>query len=200
MIINYLTVNIICVVKKKFPQSKKRRFYINEQIYAQQIRLIDQNDNLVGDISKNEALRLASEAELDLVLLGPNQIPPVAKIIDFGKFLYEQNRKEKKNKAKSKDMETKEIRLSFNLSDHDRDIKLKNAQKFISEGHRIKLQLRLKGRENIFSEKALGILKEFADMLSCEFEQYPQKQGKSFSVLLKVKANNKLSEDENKNQ
>lgn len=200
MILGFINVKILFVVKKKFPQPKKRRFYINEHIFANQVRLIDQNDDLIGDVSKSEALKISQEAELDLVLLGPNQVPPVAKIMDFGKFLYEQSRKDKKNKAKSKDTEVKEIRLSFNLSEHDRDVKLKHAQKFVSEGHRIKLQLRLKGRENIYAEKAIDILHDFAEKLNSDFEQSPQKQGKVFNVLLKARNNkDNLSKDENQN-
>jgi len=123
---------------------------------------------------------------MDLVLVGPQATPPVAKILDYGKFKYEQDRKERKNKAK-KTQEIKEIRLSYNTDEHDLDVKFNQAKRFISEGHKIKLRLKLVGREMAFKEKAIDELDKFRQMLGLDYEQPIQRQGKQLSVLLKEK-------------
>lgn len=134
----------------------------------------------------SEAQRRAEEKELDLVLVGPQANPPVAKILDYGKYKYEQDRKERKNKAK-KTQEIKEIRLSYNTAENDFEMKLKQAKNFIKEGHKIKLRLKLVGRELAFKDKGLEELDRFRVSLGLEYEQPIQKQGKQFSVLLKEK-------------
>jgi len=139
-----------------------------------------------GVISTREAISMAQEAGLDLVEISPTASPPVAKILDYGKFKYEQDRKDRKNKAK-KVQEIKEIRLSYNTGEGDLEVKLKQAQKFLAEGHRIKLRLKLVGRENAFRDKAIGELDRFRDMLGMDYDQPIQKQGKQMTVLLKEK-------------
>lgn len=119
-------------------------------------------------------------------MVAPQAVPPVAKILDYGKFKYEQDRKERKNKAK-KVQEVKEIRLSYNTDDHDLEVKFKQAQRFLQEGHRIKLRLKLVGREMAFKDKAVGELDRFRDMLGLEYEQPIMRQGKQMTVLLKDK-------------
>ncbi len=128
----------------------------------------------------------AEERELDLVLVNPQADPPVAKIIDYGKFRYEQDRKERKNKAK-KVQEVKEIRISYNTGEGDIQIKLNQAKRFLSEGHRLKLRMKLVGRENAFKGKAVEQMDKFRDMLGMEYEQTIQSQGRQMSVLLKEK-------------
>lgn len=110
----------------------------------------------------------------------------MAKILDYGKFKYEQDRKERKNKAK-KTQEVKEIRLSYNTDDHDFEVKLNQAKRFVNEGHRIKLRLKLVGREMAFKEKAVDQLDRFRNALGMDYEQTIQRQGKQLSVLLKEK-------------
>lgn len=119
-------------------------------------------------------------------MVAPQAKPPVAKILDYGKFKYEQNRKDKKNKTK-KATEIKEIRLSYNTDQHDKEVKLKQAQKFLEEGHRIKLRLKLVGREIAFKDKGIEQLDMFKDLLGLEYDQPIQRQGKQFTVLLKEK-------------
>jgi len=148
--------------------------------------LIDEHGTAVGELDAASALAMAEERELDLVLVGPQANPPVAKILDYGKFKYEQERKDRKNKAK-KAQEIKEIRLSYNTGEGDLEVKLKQAQRFLTEGHRIKLRLKLVGRENAFRDKAIGELDRFRDMLGLEYDQPIQKQGKQMTVLLKDK-------------
>ena len=127
---------------------------------------------------------------MDLVLVSPQAVPPVAKILDFGKFKYEQNRKERKNKAK-KTQDIKEIRISYNTDVHDREVKLKQAERFIKEGHRIKLRLKLVGREMAFKDKGIEQLDQFRDLLSMEYDQPIQRMGKQFTVLLRDKKEKK---------
>lgn len=129
---------------------------------------------------------MAEDNNLDLVLVGPQANPPVAKILDYGKFKYEQDRKERKNRAK-KTQEVKEIRLSYNTGEKDLEVKLNQAKRFISEGHKIKLRLKLVGREMAFKDRAVQILDQVRDALGLEYEQPIQRQGKQLSVLLKEK-------------
>ena len=141
------------------------------------------------------ALARAEEKELDLVLVAPQAQPPVAKILDYGKFKYELDRRDRKNKAK-KSQEIKEIRISYNTDDHDLKVKLTQAQRFLKEGHKIKLRLKLVGREMAFKEKAVDQLDQFRDMLGLEYEQPIQRQGKQMSVLLRDKPGKKTEEEE----
>jgi translation initiation factor IF-3 len=139
-----------------------------------------------GEIDTAEALARAEALELDLVVVSPTADPPVAKILDYGKFKYEQDRKDRKNRTK-KAQEVKEIRLSYNTGEGDLQIKLNQAKRFLSEGHRLKLRLKLVGREMAFKEKAVEQLDRFRDMVGMEYDQPVQRQGKQMSVLLKEK-------------
>jgi len=152
--------------------------------------LIDETGIPVGEIETRTALERANALELDLVLVSPNANPPVAKILDYGKYKYEQNRKDRKNKAK-KTQDIKEIRLSYNTDTHDWDVKFKQAQRFLKEGHRLKLRLKLVGREMAFKEKGIEQLDAFRDQLGMEYEQPIQRMGKQFTVLLKEKKQSK---------
>lgn len=148
--------------------------------------LIDETGTPVGETDTPSALRRAEEQNLDLVLVAPQAQPPVAKILDYGKYKYEEDRKERKNRAK-KSQEIKEIRLSYNTGAGDLETKLKQSRRFLEEGHRIKLRLKLYGREMAFKEKGLEELEKFSNLLDMEFEQQPARQGKQFTVLLKEK-------------
>ena len=132
------------------------------------------------------ARAIAEEADMDIVLVSPQANPPVARILDYGKFKYEQERKDRKNKAK-KTQEVKEIRISYNTGAGDLAMKLAQAKRFLAEGHRLKLRLRLVGREMAFKEKAVEQLDKLRDLLGMEYEQPIQRQGKQMSVLLKEK-------------
>lgn len=148
--------------------------------------MIDEAGIPIGELDLASALTRAEEKELDLVLVGPQAQPPVAKILDYGKYKYELDRKERKNKAK-KTQEIKEIRLSYNTDDHDLEVKLNQAKRFMKEGHKLKLRLKLVGREMAFKEKAVEQLDSFKDSLGLDYEQPIQRQGKQLSVLLKEK-------------
>ena len=162
------------------------QFPINNRIRASRVFLIDDEGQTLGEMSTAEALAMAEGQEMDLVLVGPQANPPVAKILDYGKFKYEQDRRDRKNRAK-KSQEVKEIRLSYNTGENDLEVKFQQAKRFLKEGHKLKLRLKLVGREMAFKEKAVEQLDNFRTMLGMEYEQPIQRQGKQMTVLLKEK-------------
>ncbi len=120
---------------------------INRQIRARQVRLIDAEGAQVGIVSLDEALRIAKNSELDLVEIAPNAVPPVCKVIDYGKFRYDETKKEKENKKAQHQVKVKEVKVKPNISDHDLDVKLKNAQAFLEKGNKVKISCMFRGRE-----------------------------------------------------
>ena len=139
---------------------------INEQIRDREVRLIGEDGQVVGIMSSKEALKIAKEAELDLVKIAPQAKPPVCKIVDYGKYRYEMARKEKEAKKKQKTMEIKEVRFSPNIDTNDLNTKINMARKFISHGDKVKVTLRFRGRELAHVGQTKGILDEFAEQLS----------------------------------
>lgn len=139
---------------------------INEQIRDREVRLIGEDGQVVGIMSSKEALKIAKEAELDLVKIAPQAKPPVCKIVDYGKYRYEMARKEKEAKKKQKTMEIKEVRFSPNIDTNDLNTKINMARKFISHGDKVKVTLRFRGRELAHVEQTKVILDEFAEQLS----------------------------------
>lgn len=128
---------------------------INNQIRAKELRVIDSENQNIGVLSFAEALKLASEKGLDLIEISPNANPPVAKIMDFGKYQYEASKKLKKARAGAKTTETKSIQIKIGTGDHDLELKAKTASKWLKEGHRIKIELFLSGRAKYMDEKFL---------------------------------------------
>ncbi len=162
---------------------------INEQIKDKEVRLIGQNGEQLGIMPAREALRLAQEAELDLVKIAPMAKPPVCKIIDYGKYRYELVRKEKEAKKKQKTVEVKEIRLSPNIESNDLNTKINAAKKFISKGNKVKVTLRFRGREMAHMQSSRHILDDFAEELSdiAMVEKAPKLEGRSMSIVLAEK-------------
>ena len=138
---------------------------INEQIRHKEVRLIGENGDQLGIMSAREAMKLAQEAELDLVKIAPTAKPPVCKIIDYGKYRYEQARKEKEAKKKQKTVEVKEVRLSPNIEGNDLNTKVNNARKFLEKGNKVKVTLRFRGREMAHMQTSKHILDDFAELL-----------------------------------
>lgn len=159
---------------------------INEQITAKEVRLIGEAGQQIGIVSIEEARRQAEEAELDLVLIAPQANPPVCKIIDFGKFRYEQARKEKEAKKKQKVIEIKEIRFTPNIDTNDMKTKANMARKFIEHGDRVKVSLRFRGRELARMQERKGILYDFAEMLSdvAKVDKEPKAEGRNMVMFL----------------
>ena len=162
---------------------------INEQIKDKEVRLIGENGDQLGVMSAREALKLAQEAELDLVKIAPTAKPPVCKIIDYGKYKYELVRKEKEAKKKQKTVEVKEIRLSPNIETNDLNTKINAARKFIAKGNKVKITLRFRGREMAHMQSSKHILDEFAETMSdvAVVEKAPKLEGRSISMVLAEK-------------
>ena len=162
---------------------------INGQIRDKEIRVIGENGDQLGIMSSREAMKLAQEADLDLVKIAPKAQPPVCKIIDYGKYRYELARKEKEAKKKQKTVEVKEVRLSPNIETNDLNTKVNNAKKFISKGNKVKVTLRFRGREMAHMQQSKHILDDFAEMLAevAVVEKPAKLEGRSMSMVLTEK-------------
>ncbi len=164
---------------------------MNEAIRAGELRVINDKEEMIGVISLEEALRLAKEAELDLVEVSPNAEPPVCRIMDYGKYLYRQNKADRKQKARQKKTETKEVRIGFSTGEHDLQVKAKRGQKFLEGGDRVKMTLHFKGREISHFDLGKERLTAFAKRLE-EFgvlDQDVKKQGRNLTMVFKPKNN-----------
>ncbi len=186
-------------MRRKFQRAKpkpdKKPVIANDRIRVPRVFLIDENGESRGDTDTKEAFVKAKELELDLVLINPKANPPIAKIMDLGQHKYEQEKKAHKQKQQQKKVDTKGIRLSVRISDHDFNFRLEQAKKFLKKGHKLKLELVLKGRERQHPEKAKETISEFVGRLEKieDFniirEQDLTKQGGRFTIVLVNKTN-----------
>lgn len=163
---------------------------INGQIRDKEVRVISEDGEQLGIMSSKDAMKLAREAELDLVKIAPKAQPPVCKIIDYGKYKYELARKEKEAKKKQKTVEVKEVRLSPNIDTHDVQVKVKNAIKFLKDGNKVKVSIRFRGRELSRTDVAIDIMKDFADQVS-EYgvvEKQPKMEARTMAMFVGPKA------------
>ena len=162
---------------------------INEQIRDKEVRLIGEDGQQLGIMSSREAMKLAREAELDLVKIAPQAKPPVCKIIDYGKYRYELARKEKEAKKKQRTVEVKEVRLSPNIDTNDLNTKMNNARKFIEKGNKVKVTLRFRGREMAHVQSSRHILDEFAKALEdiALVDKPAKMEGRSMAMFLTEK-------------
>ena len=165
------------------------KLMINERIRDREVRLVSESGEQLGIMSSREALKLAREADLDLVKIAPNAKPPVCKIIDYGKYRYELARKEKEAKKKQKTMEVKEVRLSPNIDTNDLNTKANQARKFITKGDKVKVTLRFRGREMAHMHNSKYILDDFAEKLAdiAVVEKAPKVEGRSMTMFLTEK-------------
>lgn len=162
---------------------------INEQIRDREVRLIGPDGEQIGVVSSREAQKIADEAGLDLVKIAPNAKPPVCKVIDYGKYRYELDRKEKDAKKKQKTVELKEIRLSPNIDTNDLNTKMNAAKKFLAKGNKVKITLRFRGREMAHMSSSKHILDDIAENLSdvAVVEKAPKIEGRSIGMVLAEK-------------
>ena len=176
----------------RFNRQPEPEHRINERIRAQQIRLVGDNVT-VGIYSVQEALKIAQEQELDLVEISPTADPPVCKIIDYKKFLYEKKKKEKEMKANSKQSEIKEIRFTPSTDDHDFDFKAKHAEKFLKDGNKVKAYVQFKGRAIMFQDRGQLLLLKFAERLAeaGTLESMPKLEGKRMFAIFTPKTGKK---------
>ena len=161
-------------------------FTCNEQIRVKEVRAIDADGNQLGVIPTKDAQRMADEKELDLVMISPNANPPVCKIMDLGKYIYEQAKKEKGAKKKQKITELKEIRCSLTIEENDTAIKARNARKFLLDGDKVKVTIRFKGREAQLGHLGEKILQNFVSKLEdvCIVEKPAKHEGRNMTMVL----------------
>ena len=162
---------------------------MNQQIRVPNVRLVGDNIDEPGVYSREEALRIADELDLDLVEISPNAEPPVCKIVDYSKFLYQQKKKQKEIKAKTVKVVVKELRFGPNTDEHDYNFKLKHAQKFLQDGAKVKAYVFFKGRTIMFKEKGEILLLRLAQDLEevAKVEQLPKLEGKRMIMMLAPK-------------
>lgn len=172
--------------------NKDKKQQVNENISADEVRVIDQDGNMVGILSLDEALKIANEANLDLVNVSPNANPPVCKVLDFGKYQYELQKKEKQSKKNQKQIQVKEVRLSVSIEEHDVEVKANTASKFLKSGDKVKVSIRFRGREREYVTKAYGVMNNFAALVS-EFgdvDKKPKMEGRNMVMFLSPKKEN----------
>jgi translation initiation factor IF-3 len=162
---------------------------MNEEIKEKEVRVIGDDNSPMGIIDTKEAIRMAEEKDLDLVLISPNAVPPVCRIMDFGKFVYEQAKKEKENKKNQKVVVLKEVRLSASIEEHDVEIKANNARKFLTEGDKVKVTVRFRGREADYSFKGTKILDNFFKKIEdlSVIEKPAKLEGKNMTMIVAPK-------------
>jgi translation initiation factor IF-3 len=165
----------------------QKRIYINNQIRAEEVRLIDEEEKQLGVIPFQEALQLAKDRGLDLIQVTEKVEPPVCKLGDYGKYLYQQEKKAKETK-KPEGGELKEVRLTFTISDHDLATRAKQAEKFLSKGHRVRVTLRLKGRQHTLEQYAREKLEKFLEVLKeatpIKIERELKKEPRGLSTIV----------------
>ncbi|WP_133120569.1 translation initiation factor IF-3 [Heyndrickxia camelliae] len=162
---------------------------VNDGIRAREVRLIGQNGEQLGVKSRNEAIEIASRVNLDLVLVAPNAKPPVARIMDYGKYRFEQQKKEKEARKNQKVISIKEVRLSPTIEEHDFNTKLRNALKFLEKGDKVKASIRFKGRAITHKEIGQRVLDRFAEACAevSTIESKPKMDGRSMFLVLAPK-------------
>jgi translation initiation factor IF-3 len=162
---------------------------INDEIGVVRVRLVDQRGQMVGVVGRNEALTMAANAGLDLVEIAPNADPPVCKILDFGKYKYEEQKKKNEARKKQKIIEVKEIKLRPGIDDHDYEVKRRSMVKFIEEGDKVKVTMRFRGRELAHQELGMDVLIRVRDDLDeiAKVEQMPRMEGRQMTMVMSPK-------------
>ena len=163
---------------------------INEEIRDKEVRVIDTDGTMLGVMPTEKAMELATEKKLDLVNISPNAKPPVCKILDYGKYRYELQKKEKEARKKQKTTQVKEIRLSTFIEEHDVQVKANTASKFLKDGDKVKVSLRFRGRERDYKDKGMAVMQSFAEIVSEVgiVEKKPVFEGRSLTMVLGPKA------------
>lgn len=163
----------------------------NEKIFARRLTLIDENGANLGEMSKEEALRQAAEADLDLVEVSPKANPPICRLMNYGSYKYQQEKKEKKQKAQNKGGEVKTIKISLRISQHDKKIRAKRALKFLGENDKVRIEMQLRGRENQHADLAKENIKNMIGEINSQIaekeikiEQDVKKQGNKLSAII----------------
>lgn len=168
-------------------------FRINDEIRVRDIRVVDTDGNQLGIMPTREALKLAEEKQLDLVEIAPQAKPPVCRIMDFGKYKYEQSKREKEARKKQKIIDIKEVKMRPNIEDHDFLVKAKNAARFLKDGDKVKATMIFRGREIVHTQLGRILLVRLAEDLKdiCNVERQPKLEGKNMIMILTPKQDTK---------
>ena len=179
----------LCTLYLEVLTISKLDHQLNEEIRDKEVRVIGDDGAQLGIMSAADALRLAEEREMDLVKISPNAVPPVCKIMDYGKFRFEQTKKEKEARKNQHVVEIKEVRMSPSIDVNDFNVKLKNAQKFLKEGNRVKVTVRFRGREMAHTNIGEQLLIQFGEGCSevAAVEKNPKLDGRNMSMFLSPK-------------
>ncbi|MBQ3046946.1 MAG: translation initiation factor IF-3 [Clostridia bacterium] len=164
----------------------KKEHQLNEEIRDKEVRLIGENGEQLGIVSSREAQKIAEDSGLDLVKISPTANPPVCKIMNYGKYLFELNKRAKEAKKNQKVIEIKEVWLSMTIDVGDLNVKAKQAQKFLAAGNKVKVSIRLRGRQMAHSELGLDVMKRFFELVkdSGSMEKQPQTEGRNIWMML----------------
>jgi len=175
---------------KRRTKQEQQRFRINERIRVPRVMVIDENGASLGELSIADAIAAARESGLDLVEVQPKAVPPICKILDYGQFQYEQEKHRQKQKAKQKKVEVKGIRLSLRIGEHDKETRRAQAAKFLEQGHKVKLDIVLRGRERAHTDQGKEIMESFAKSLGDDviIEQPFSRQGGRLSLIIAKKS------------
>ncbi|HEX3499075.1 MAG TPA: translation initiation factor IF-3 [Stellaceae bacterium] len=162
---------------------------VNEEITVPSVRLVDEQGRMVGVVSRNEALNMADQAGLDLVEVAPGADPPVCKILDYGKYKYEEQKKKNEARKKQKVIEVKEIKLRPGIDQHDYDVKMRSMVSFIEEGDKVKVTMRFRGRELAHQDLGMNVLMRVKDDLDAiaKVEQFPRMEGRQMIMVMSPK-------------
>ncbi|KFA56816.1 translation initiation factor IF-3 [Mageeibacillus indolicus 0009-5] len=170
----------------KFIAKQNNSLQVNDAIRFKQVRLINADGQMVGVVPISEALRQAEEADLDLVLISPNPDNPVCRVMDYGKYQFEQAKREKEAKRNQKVVEVKEVGLKLTTEEHDLGFKLKNAEKFLRDGNRVKISIRFRGREMAYTQQGYEVMNSVSDKLAevAQVDRAPRVEGRNMIMFL----------------
>lgn len=168
---------------------------MNERIRIREVRLIDEDGSQIGIVPTEEALQTARQRGLDLVEVAPNANPPVCRLMDYGKFRYEESRREREARKRQKQAQVKEIRLTPNIDDHDLDTKVRHARRFLGSGDKVKFSVRFRGRQNLHRDIGRDLLNRVVNDLEdiAQVDQMPKQEGRDMTMLMSP---NSSSDDE----
>ena len=194
----YFVSAVICYCRPAWKEARRgnRRYraiskeaFINEEIRGKELRVIDTDGTQLGIMSRQEALDLSEQKKLDLVCIAPKANPPVCRILDYGKYKYDMQKREKEARKKQKTMQVKEIRLSTFIEDHDIMVKAKTAYKFLKDGDKLKVSLRFRGRERDYVARGMEVMDKFAEAVSevGVVDRKPKFEGRSLTMTLSPK-------------
>ncbi len=170
----------------KISSKDQNRTNINGDIRAKEVRVISSTGEMLGVMTPQEALRMAEDADLDLVEISPNAVPPVCKIMDYGKYRFEQDKRDKENRRNQKTTELKEVGLSVTIDIGDLNVKARQTMKFLDAGNKVKVSIRLKGRQMAHASLGVDVMKRFFDMLEgkASMDKQPAQEGRNIIMML----------------